>query len=583
MRKSVIILLSLLVLSINSFARLSGNIEGVGLWNFDKGHKEDAQLKLQLDTTKLRLVFNLSGGHRYNPTQENKTIIDVKKQSAYRKDEKKDLFKRNWYVTTGFLMNWKLTSQDVLDIGLQYGYNGNKDRPLLTTDRYAISEDTLFGIQKDTTSTIEHLFKPQLTYTHTFAKADSKVHVGLIGLINRAKEDLLRRTDGNIYSTKRRYKTHNSKDDIDTRIEAFYQDGSLGGINNLTLQTGFDFIWHTDIDIYNGSNYVAGTWRDSVGLNRSHLYYSFALEPNIVLTYSYKGLELMINERLQWYHHQLSNRIDEKAADEYMFRKSQWQNILMFNIGYKFNSRHRLDLAYNHTLERPDYDKLNPAITIGKNEGEYIKGNPDLKPTTQDEVGLTYGFMAEHFGVDLALGYRYTKDKAEKVIEVATSDSTIFTWLNSKKQHTEGVTLDLIVDYEAVDAKMWVGTFYDTYIKNDKVDKTDLNFEVGMSISAALTPSVHLSSDLIYRSAKVSTYNAKGEYIGANFQLTKTFTIPKSNIRKESSKLDLYVKVSDLVDKPDYEQTWNKELTYYKETEKILNRRSVSIGINYKF
>lgn len=571
---------------LSTFAQLSGNVEGGGSWNFDKGHKEDVKLNLRLDTTKMSMAFNISGGHKYNPTTETTSILDMKdKNSAYSKYENKALYKRNWYVNTGLDFKFKLTSQDNLNMGLQYGYKGDKDHPLLSSSRYTLSADTILGTQQDTSNTREHIFKPKLAYTHVFTKSDNKIYVGITGLIDMKEEGFNRITQGKFYSKNRYYTTLSSLNDVDTRIEAYYQDASLGKVKDLNFKGGVDFVWHNDVDIFAGWNNVNGQWRDSTNLDRSHLYSSFALEPNVSISYKYKGFEFYVNERVQWYHHQLINRLNEKTSlNQYEFRRSEWQNILSANVGYKFNTRHRLDLTYQRLLERPNYEKLNPAFIIGKSEGEYFKGNPNLRPTTKDEVGLTYGFMAEHFGTDLTMGYRYTKDKVEKMLDVAKADSTIFTYINTKKQHTGGLTLDLKVDYEAVKAKMWLGTFYDMFVKDDNtIDKTDFNFEVGMSLDAYLTPSMKLSSQLLYRSAKASLYNLKGEYIGADISLTKTFTIEPYATHHALSFLDLYVKVSDLVDKPDYEQTWNADYTYYKVIEKTLNRRSINIGINYKF
>lgn len=586
MKRLTLSILAALSLSMGLQAQFSGNIEGSGLSNLGVVNKEDVKLNLKLDTSIVNLKFNLSGGHNYNPTQETTSTLDAKNaQSSYSKFEQKQFYKRDWQVSTGFNCDFRIKEHDVLNIGLQYQYKGNKDKPSILAGRYNLAQDSLMGEQRDTTDAVEHAIKPQITYSHVFNKVDSRVYVGITGQVKMKNEDLLRKTEGAFYAKDRYYSTASSLNDADTKIEAFYEDKSLGKVENLTLKSGVDFVWHNDVDIYGGWNYVNNQWHDSVALDRSQMYSSFALEPNIHLTYTYKGLEFTVNERVQWYYHQLYNRLTEATLDQYEFRNSQWQNILSANIGYKFNNRHRLDLTYQRILERPDYEKLNPAIILGKSDGEYFQGNINLKPTTKDEAGLTYGFMAEHFGTDLTIGYRYTKDKVEKVLDRTTADSTIFTWINAKKQHTGGLTLDLKVDYDAVKAKMWMGTYYDVFVKGEtnKIDKTDFNFEVGMNLTANLTKDTRLASELVYKSAKASAYNLKGEYIGANIQLTHTFTILPYGQHLSTSFLDLYVKVNDLVDKPDYEETWNAAGTYYKVTEKVLNRRSINIGINYKF
>ncbi len=562
------------------FAQLTGMVDGSGLWNFSNGHKEDVTFKIAYDTAKYHIGFNLAGGHHYVPTQEYSITADAKKQdSYYGKRETKNLFDRNWNVKTGFDLGFDIHPQDKLNISLQYQYSGSKDHPDLMTVRYEQSGDSVNGRQADTTSMQSHMLTPNLEYVHTFSKQDNKITLTGFSLINIKYEDMLRSTTGKFYSKDKRYATANSINDADSKITLHYDDKSLAKVENLVLGTGLDFIWHTDMDIYTGRNYVGGNWRDSTNLDRSFLYNSFAIEPFINISYKYKGLEVYVNERIQWYYHELMDQLTERKSEEYQFRKSQFQNILAGGIGYRFNPRHALSLDYKRTLSRPEYDKLSPSVTLGKSDGEYFIGNPDLRPQTTDDAGFTYAFTAEHFGVDFTVGYRYTKDKVEKVIadnvpdDKKLGEGIYFTYINATRQHTGGATLDLKVDYEAVKAKMWVSTFYDTFIKNGKVDKTDFNCEVGISLDAALTPTLHLNSDLTYRSAKQSAYNLKGEYIGANIKLVKTFI----------NTLDLYIQVNDLVDKPDIEQTWNESYTYYKETDKYLNRRSILIGLTYKF
>ncbi len=562
------------------FAQLTGMVDGSGLWNFSNGHKEDVALKIKYDTAKYHIGFNLEGGHHYVPTQEYSLTTEMKQRdSFYGKTETKNLFDRNWNVKTGFDFGFDIHPQDKLKVSLQYQYSGSKDHPELATVRYEQNGDSANGNQVDSTSMRCHKLTPNLEYVHTFAKQDNKITLTGFSLINLKYEDMLRNTTGKFYSQDKRYSTANSINDADSKLTLHYDDKSLAKVENLVLGTGLDFIWHTDMDIYTGRNYVGGQWRDSTRLDRSYLYNSFAIEPFINISYKYKGLEVYVNERVQWYYHELMDQLTERKSEEYQFRKSQFQNILAGGIGYRFNSRHLLSLDYKRTLSRPDYEKLNPAVTLGKSDGEYFIGNPDLRPQTTDDAGFTYAFTAEHFGVDLTLGYRYTKDKVEKVItdnvpeDKKLGDGIYFTYINANQQHTGGAKLNLKVDYDAVKAKMWVATFYDTFIKNGKVDKTDFNYEVGISLDAALTPTLHLNSDLTYRSAKQSAYNLKGEYIGANIKLVKTFI----------KTLDLYIQVNDLVDKPDIEQTWNEAYTYYKETDKYLNRRSILIGLTYNF
>ena len=549
------------------------------MWNFATGHKENLKLNVQMDTTIYHVGFKLSGGHCFNPTIESTIILDTKKASSiYSKEEDKQRNKRNWYVNAGLEARFDIRPTDILSVSVDYGYNGDKDKAKLDAMRNNIGKDTLTGNQFDTVASNEHRLEPKINYLHTFGKADSKLTLSVLGLIDNKEESMIRTVGGNYYSRQKYYQTVSSLNDLDTRLLLHYDDASLAGVKNLKFCSGVDVFFNNDIDLYNGSNRVNGEWRDSTALKQSYYYYSFALEPFVNAGYTYKRFSFYVNERVQWYYHQLMDKLEEKKSEQYQFQKDQWQNILAAGFAFKFNSRHKIGLDYKRTLSRPDYKKLSTTYVIGSSEGEYMHGNPDLKPQTTDDASMTYCFTAEHFSLDLTAGYRYTENKVEKVLDVIpegeTGMSTVFTWINANKQHTGRTVLNLKINYAEVQARMWLGTYYDTYIKKENtIDKTDFNFDVGIDLSAMLTPTLRLSSTLTYRSAKASAYNVKGEYIGADFRLTKTFL----------DKLDLYVNINDLVDKNDYEQTWNAQYTYYKVVEKQLGRRSVQVGIVYNF
>ncbi|WP_440134840.1 outer membrane beta-barrel protein [Chitinophaga sancti] len=75
-------------------------------------------------------------------------------------------------------------------------------------------------------------------------------------------------------------------------------------------------------------------------------------------------------------------------------------------IGYKVSDNYNLSLTYNRRIERPDYDKLNPAV-------RYLdlyttqQGNPQLKAQFSNNIELNQQFLSF---IDLTLGYSSIKD-----------------------------------------------------------------------------------------------------------------------------------------------------------------------------
>lgn len=573
------LLCCLLLLPIQIFAQWSGQVDASGLSNFQKGHKEDLGLKMQFDTTKFHVGFHVSGGHYYCPTTEIVGIYDTKdRESAFSKFENKSCYNRNWYANAGVDLRFDLRPQDILSVSLDYGYKGSSDHPLMFTWRYDIHGDSLMGGQIDTSRFFSHQLIPEIRYEHIFKKEDSKLSVIWNVVLGVTNDALQRTTAGNFYELQRSYTTLDVIDKLKGMVEVAYEDFSLGRVKNLHIYTGLDFFTDDNLDLYDGSNFAEDPMQDSILLKHSSSYNAFALEPFVNLAYSYKQLDVYVKERVQWYYHSLKNNYAVDPAEMYDLKKSEWQNILAAGLAFRINARHRLSLEYARTLERPDYQKLNTILIIGKSEGEFFKGNPDLNPQSRNDISLKYSFMSDHFGTDFTLGYRYTKNKFEKILDLTPNDfvgvTTLRTWVNIKQQHTGMAELNLKVDYDAVKANMWLGINVDKLYKVDNsVNKVEFNYEVGIDLLAKIAPTWCLSSEVMYCSPKISTYNYKGEYIGANIKLTKTFL----------KSLDVSIELNDLVDKAFEEETWNADLTYYKRTIRSQNRCSILLGLSYRF
>lgn len=217
---------------------------------------------------------------------------------------------------------------------------------------------------------------------------------------------------------------------------------------------------------------------------------------------------------------------------------------------------------------------------IGKSEGEYFLGNPDLLPEITDKINLNYRYAKGIFVTTLDINYRDRQNTAEKVIDleraVGTLDPmvrTLYTWVNSKRQNSIGSKLDLKVDGNNIKADIWAGFNYDTYWKNGKADKSDFNYELGALIDVLLNETVKLSYSLVYISAKTSAYSRKGEDILANLRFSKVL----------NKGLELYAEFKDIADKEIYEETWNADMNYLKVSSTKPMHRAAVLGVKYAF
>ena len=203
-----------------------------------------------------------------------------------------------------------------------------------------------------------------------------------------------------------------------------------------------------------------------------------------------------------------------------------------------------------------------------------------LKPETTDKINAGYTYRHGIFVTSLDVNYRFKKNTAEKVIDLEKSKDitdpgvkTVYTWINNKRQNSFGSRLNLEMNGKDVKAKIWAAFNYDVYGTNEKVTKSDFNYELGTSVDVFLNETTKLSSSLAYISAKESAYNLKGEDILANLRFSKTII----------SGLDIFAEIKDMVDKEIYEVTWNADMNYLKESYTIPMHRAILLGINYKF
>ena len=437
------------------------------------------------------------------------------------------------------------------------------------------------GTQLDTSAQNNSGVNVMLSYDHALNKPDSKINVNVKASAAKTLEYNSRITDGDFYSKKKRYRTVGSINDLDTDISASFQDASFCNVPGLKFSAGIDVPMDIDLDLYGGENYVGGTWRDSTAMDQSYNYWALSIEPYVTAEYTIDKFVFGIKERVQWYSHALMDKLDEKAdkPDDYLLDKSDWKNMTGASIAYKLNEKHRFDADYSRSIVRPDYKKLCTTWTIGKSEGEYFTGNPDLLPESRDRMRLRYTYKNNIFVTTLTADYTNKRNTAEKVLEIipdkkeATDVRTLYTWANSQREDHAGVKLNMAADAAIIKIEMWAAFNYARFSYKVKAPKNEMNYELGLGATSMLNDRVKLCGDIEYLSPKESAFNSKGEDLIANLKLF--WTVSKG--------FDIYAEILDIADKEMYEDTWNEELTYLKTTRTAPYHRAFALGLTYKF
>lgn len=569
-----------------AFAQWSGGVKVDGAWNFDRSNSENADVRLKYSGEKFHIGTDIYFGHSFLPSTQRTSILDAKKkENEYYKGEDKATDPRKFNAGARIDFGYVFNPSNMLDASVSYGHSVTSENSVLQTERYNGSDKSLLnGEQKDTLYVKARNIASSITYSHKFeSRPDANLGISISSRA-RLNEDVNRRiTSGDFYSKQKNYVTYGSLNEFSTRFSADYGDVFRLGNNDLKLKGGLDCTFNQDLDGYSAETYAGGQWRDSTEYRQSYFYDSETIEPYVNLTYTAGKFDFFIKERVQIYWHTMLDKLEDKKSPEDLkglFDKSDVRNLLSAGITYRVNDRNRLTLDYGRSISRPDYKKLCPTLMIGKSEGEYFMGNPDLAPEISDKVNLAYTYTKGIFVTRLDINCRDKRNTAEKVIDIERSKDitnpgvkTLYTWINNKRQDSFGTKLDFKMNGKDVRAELWAGFNYDIYWKSDKVDKRDFNYELGTSIDVFLNETTRLTSSLAYISAKQSAYNLKGEDVVANLRFSKTLV----------KGLELYAEFRDIVDKEVYEETWNADMNYLKEVTTMPMQRALLLGINYVF
>lgn len=581
----LIILLALLNLD-SAYAQWSGALKADGAWDLKRGDIENIDFKLKHQWTQFYLGTNLYFGHSFLPTSETTYILDGKKEKdEYYKGEYKAIDPSKFKAGAKLDMGYKFKTKSTLDATFSYAYNGTNEKSKLQSERFNNSDMSfLEGEQIDTNFIRIRNFNFNAAYNKKFdSRPDARLGVNLSNATKNQFDANRRVSSGDFYPKEKNYATYSSLNDIGSKLAIFYDDIIHLGKNDLKLKSGFDFNSNQDIDAYSAENNENGHWRDSARFRQSYFYNSFTGEPYINLTFTLGKFDFFVREKVQLYWHAMIDKLDDVKKPEdtkILFNKFDARNLLNLGITFRANDKHRITAEYGRTISRPDYKKLCPTMMIGKSEGEFFIGNPDLLPEVTDKLNVSYFYTRGIFVTRLDLNYSDKRNTAEKVIDLEKSKDitdpgvkTIYTWINNKRLSSLGTKLNLKVNGSSVKSEIWAAFNYDTYFKSGALDKNDFNYELGTSIDVFLTQTTKLSSSIAYISEKRSAYNLKGEDVIANLRFSKTII----------KGLELYAELKDIVDKEIYEETWNANMNYLKIVTKKPAHRAALIGINYIF
>lgn len=105
----------------------------------------------------------------------------------------------------------------------------------------------------------------------------------------------------------------------------------------------------------------------------------------------FKKLETRIGLRYEHIHFKLHQEVGNiKKSDSY---GTFLPNLL---LKYSFNDNYNLTANYNHSIWRPWFTEFNPFL-LPEYDGNYSRGNMDLKPNPSDQFSLKLGLYKKYF------------------------------------------------------------------------------------------------------------------------------------------------------------------------------------------
>lgn len=107
-------------------------------------------------------------------------------------------------------------------------------------------------------------------------------------------------------------------------------------------------------------------------------------------------------------------------------------------LSYNINNNNTLRLTYTGSIERPNLQYISPFV-IYSDTKDYTSGNPYLKPTTTNRIGLDYTFMGN---LIIGLYYSVSNNMIAQVISMdENSRLTETKWENARKNKNLGLNV----------------------------------------------------------------------------------------------------------------------------------------------
>lgn len=253
------------------------------------------------------------------------------------------------------------------------------------------------------------------------------------------------------------------------------------------------------------------------------------------------------------------------------------------HLSYRTESMHNFSLSYTRRVSNPSPGQLTTFITY--NEDSYSTGNPDLEAayTNSFEGGWTKFF--ENFGsVGVSAYHRNITDQVNTLTTAEFEDSVFHRYVsysmpvNVGKSHSTGAEFRVTYRPAAFVNVRFYANMYDSYyeyLEGDVLKSNEsFSYSFNLNVNAKLWNKINVYASGRYRSPTQSLY--------AENKATYNFDC---GVRADffKRKLSIHISVWDLFNWNKQENVINNPYYTSYNSNKVLNSRSISAGITFRF
>jgi len=549
----------------------SAGINGIVNLNAGLNDKYGADFLLYYRLNGYNLYFGADYNNRNRPGEgrnENQTFQNDTTSYLF-SDGEAGRERRYYSLRSGIEM--KLNDNNILNLGLRYGYRSGKRTSEYNYDEWTVPGNIHYLYTSDEISERSgNFFSGNLDYIHKFSNDGHE----LMAQIN------LRKRQSNEESTNKLFDNNGALTNGQKTLEEGPSQGIRSKIEytlpiNKTnrFEAGYqsrigrseDLTGYLEYDI-NQSQYIENPqFSNSIDYQRDiHSMYSlFASEIGSF------GYQLGVREEYTFRLIELTNTGESFSID-------RWDFFPTTHFSYQFAQGKQMMASYTKRIKRPRGWYLEPFETWSDAYNVRV-GNPDLKPEYIDSYELGY---QTYFGkniLSIESYYRITNNKIERVRSVYSPNVTLHTTDNVGKDYTFGAELMINVDL----LEWWninlMGNIYNYKVEgilNDRSFSRESNsWSSRFNNTIKLSPSTRLQLNTMYNSPRVSSQGEREGFFATNIAVRQEFF---------NRQLSATLQVRDAFSTAKHNSI-SEGINFYYESYRKREAPMVMLNISFKF